>query len=57
MLDGMAKRYGKRPSDLVRPGAVEGHERLDLDLGVYFYAMGERALSEAQRLDREGKKG
>ncbi|WP_295818865.1 hypothetical protein [uncultured Deinococcus sp.] len=53
----MAKRYGKRPSDLVRPGAVEGHERLDLDLGVYFYAMGERALSEAQRLDREGKKG
>lgn len=52
----MGKDYGVRPSALVNPGTLEGHERLDFDLGVYFWAMGERARSEGERLDREAKK-
>lgn len=49
-LDGLGKRYGRRPSDFAgfAPGALE-RDRLALDLGVYYWARGEDSLDEAYR--------
>lgn len=55
-LDGMARRYGQRPSDLMPfpAGALE-RERLALDLGVYYWARGEDGKDEWWRsIKKEG---
>ncbi len=46
-LDGMGKRYGCRPSDLIGfPADALARERLALDLGVYYWVRGEEGKDE-----------
>jgi hypothetical protein len=45
----MAKRYSTTPWKLARSSP----EEFDFNLGVYFWAQGERALDEAWRRSRE----